>query len=81
MITVLKLTTSGRGKPSRFAGSRIIVVSILAADCKSPRATCAFEVYDFYKPRGDTEYATVDGKLSQDAYLASVDTCWSRLKV
>jgi len=45
-----------------------------------PRHTHAVEVYDFYKPRGDTEYATVDGKLSQNAYLTAVDTCWAGLK-
>lgn len=45
-----------------------------------PRATHAFEVYDFYKPRGDTEYASVDGKLSQGAYISSVDICWAGLK-
>ena len=45
-----------------------------------PRCTHAVEVYDFYKPRGDTEYATVDGKLSQSAYLPAVDECWSGLK-
>ena len=45
-----------------------------------PRCTHASEVYDFYKPRGDIEYPTVDGKLSQTAYLTAVDECWAGLK-
>ena len=45
-----------------------------------PRSTHATETYDFYKPRGDTEYPTVDGKLSQTAYLTAVDECWAGLK-
>ena len=71
--------------PARPTGGGGAVAMLVGPDAPlvmaGPRATHAFEVYDFYKPRGDTEYATVDGKLSQDAYLASVDTCWSRLKV
>lgn len=70
--------------PARPTGGGGAVAMLVGPDAPlvmaGPRATHAFEVYDFYKPRGDTEYATVDGKLSQDAYLASVDTCWSRLK-
>ena len=34
-------------------------------------------VYDFYKPN-HSEYAVVDGKLSQWAYLSSVDNCYRR---
>ena len=44
------------------------------------RCTHAAEVWDFYKPRGDIEYPTVDGKLSQTAYLTAVDECWAGLK-
>lgn len=70
--------------PARPTGGGGAVAMLVGPDAPlaivGPRATHAFEVYDFYKPRGDTEYATVDGKLSQDAYLTSVDLCWSRLK-
>jgi hydroxymethylglutaryl-CoA synthase len=37
------------------------------------------DVYDFYKPN-HSEYAAVDGKLSQWAYLSSVDACYKRYK-
>lgn len=41
------------------------------------RASHFLSVYDFYKPH-HSEYAAVDGKLSQWAYLSSVDTCYAR---
>jgi len=34
--------------------------------------------YDFYKPNLDSEYPVVDGKLSVDCYLRSVDLCYGR---
>lgn len=37
------------------------------------------DVYDFYKP-AHSEYPVVDGKLSQWAYLTSVDHCYERYK-
>jgi hydroxymethylglutaryl-CoA synthase len=43
------------------------------------RSTHVLDVYDFYKPN-HSEYASVDGKLSQWAYLNSVDMCYSRYK-
>jgi len=70
--------------PARPTGGGGAVAMLIGADAplviSGPRHTHAFEVYDFYKPRGDTEYATVDGKLSQNAYLSAVDTCWAGLK-
>lgn len=43
------------------------------------RSTHVLDVYDFYKPF-HSEYAAVDGKLSQWAYLSSVDMCYKRYK-
>jgi hydroxymethylglutaryl-CoA synthase len=43
------------------------------------RSSHALDVYDFYKPH-HSEYASVDGKLSQWAYLNSVDMCYQRYK-
>mmetsp|Transcript_1533 Transcript_1533/g.2336 ORF Transcript_1533/g.2336 Transcript_1533/m.2336 type:complete len:509 (-) Transcript_1533:1649-3175(-) len=37
-------------------------------------------VYDFYKPHMDSEYPVVDGKLSNDCYMRSIDSCYSRYK-
>lgn len=43
------------------------------------RSSHVIDCYDFYKPH-HSEYAAVDGKLSQWAYLSSVDTCYTRYK-
>ena len=70
--------------PARPTGGGGAVAMLIGPDAPlaitGPRCTHAVEVYDFYKPRGDTEYAMVDGKLSQSAYLTAVDECWSGLK-
>ena len=70
--------------PARPTGGGGAVAMLIGADAPlaliGPRATRAVEVYDFYKPSGTTEYASVDGKLSQSAYIASVDVCWAGLK-
>jgi hydroxymethylglutaryl-CoA synthase len=70
--------------PARPTGGGGAVAMLIGPDAPlalaGPRATHAFEVYDFYKPRGDTEYATVDGKLSQAAFLTCVDRTWAGLK-
>lgn len=70
--------------PARPTGGGGAVAMLIGPDAPlalvGPRATHAVEVYDFYKPSGTTEYATVDGKLSQNAYLTAVDRCWAGLK-
>ena len=43
------------------------------------RSSHCLDIYDFYKPH-HSEYASVDGKLSQWAYLNSVDMCYQRYK-
>lgn len=43
------------------------------------RSTHSIDVYDFYKP-SNSEYAKVNGTLSQWVYLSSVDTCYTRYK-
>ena len=42
------------------------------------RFTHAIDVWDFYKPR-HSEYAAVDGRLSQACYLRCVDACYAGL--
>ena len=70
--------------PARPTGGGGAVAILLGPDAPlaivGPRCTHAVECYDFYKPRGDTEYAMVDGKLSQSAYLTGVDVTWAGLK-
>lgn len=43
------------------------------------RASHMEHVYDFYKPDFNSEYPTVDGKLSNACYLRAVDNCYTRL--
>ena len=43
------------------------------------RSSHFMECYDFYKPH-HSEYAAVDGKLSQWAYLHSLDSCYGLYK-
>ena len=69
--------------PARPTGGGGAVAMLIGPDAPlalaGPRMTHAAEVYDFYKPN-HSEYATVDGKLSQNAYLTAVDRCWAGLK-
>ena len=70
--------------PARPTGGGGAVAMLIGPNAplafSGPRCTSAVEVYDFYKPHGDSEYAVVDGKLSQSAYLTAVDVCWAGLK-
>ncbi|KAJ8601572.1 hypothetical protein CTAYLR_005222 [Chrysophaeum taylorii] len=71
---------AGPARPSGGCGAVAMLVGPDAPIVLDPkRATCGMDVWDFYKPRGDSEYATVDGKLSQACYLSSVDRCWGLL--
>lgn len=40
------------------------------------RAVHMQSVYDFYKPRMNSEYAVVDGPLSVQSYSAALDACY-----
>lgn len=44
------------------------------------RASFFTDVYDFYKPDLNSEFPTVDGKLSTDVYLESLSQCLALLK-
>ena len=68
----------GPARPSGGAGAFAALIGPDAPLVLEPfRATCALDVWDFYKPF-HSEYAAVDGKLSQACYLRSVDTCWKK---
>jgi hydroxymethylglutaryl-CoA synthase len=71
----------GPARPTGGCGSIAMLVGPGAPLVIEPgvRASHALDIYDFYKPN-HSEYATVDGKLSQWAYLSSVDTCYERYK-
>jgi len=70
---------AGPARPTGGCGALAILIGPDAVLALEPgvRATHTLDVYDFYKPH-HSEYASVDGKLSQWAYLSSVDTCYQR---
>jgi len=71
----------GPARPTGGCGAFAILIGPNAPLALEPgvRATHVMDVYDFYKPN-HSEYASVDGKLSQWAYLSSVDQCYRRYK-
>ena len=77
MLEISATPRRGSGTPAAAANAATKASPLALSGA---RATHAVEVYDFYKPSGATEYATVDGKLSQNAYLTAVDKCWALLK-
>lgn len=72
---------AGPARPTGGCGTVAMLVGPNAPLVMEPgvRATHALDVYDFYKPF-HSEYAQVDGALSQWAYLSSVDTTYTRYK-
>ena len=44
----------------------------------STRTTHATHVWDFFKPKMDSEYPEVNGALSQTCYLRALDDCYNR---
>lgn len=70
--------------PARPTGGCGAIAMLLGPDAplvleSGVRSSHVLDVYDFYKPN-NSEYALVDGKLSQYAYLSSVDNCYKRYK-
>ncbi|XP_008208687.1 hydroxymethylglutaryl-CoA synthase 1 [Nasonia vitripennis] len=71
---------SGSARPTGGAGAVAMLVgpdAPLVFD-RGLRASCMRHAYDFYKPDLRSEYPTVDGKLSIQCYLSSLDTCYQR---
>ena len=71
----------GPARPTGGCGTIAILLGPDAPLVFEPgvRASHCLDIYDFYKPQ-HSEYATVDGRLSQKAYLSSVDVCYQRYK-
>lgn len=71
---------SGSARPTGGAGAIAMLVgpdAPLVLD-RGLRASCMRHAYDFYKPDLRSEYPVVDGKLSIQCYLSSLDTCYQR---
>ena len=71
----------GPARPTGGCGAFAMLIGPDAPLAIEPgvRSSHMMDIYDFYKPY-HSEYAAVDGKLSQWAYLSSVDTCYERYK-
>ncbi|CAM9992785.1 unnamed protein product [Scytosiphon promiscuus] len=69
---------AGPARPTGGCGAVAILIGPDAPLVLEPglRATHARDEYDFYKPK-HSEYAEVDGRLSQSVYLESVDKCYA----
>lgn len=72
----------GSARPTGGAGAVAILVgpdAPLVFD-RGLRASCMRHAYDFYKPNLRSEYPVVDGKLSIQCYLSSLDNCYQKYR-
>lgn len=67
----------GNARPTGGCGAVAILIGPNAPLVFDPfRATHMTHTYDFYKPDPSSEYPTVDGKLSLQAYISAIDHCY-----
>lgn len=67
----------GNARPTGGCGAVAMLIGPNAPLVFDPfRATHMTNTYDFYKPDPSSEYPTVDGKLSLQAYITAVDKCY-----
>lgn len=67
----------GNARPTGGCGAIAMLVGPNAPLVFEPfRATHMTHTYDFYKPDPASEYPTVDGKLSLQAYILAIDKCY-----
>ena len=69
--------------PARPTGGCGAVAMLVGRNAPLPinlrtRSTYASHVWDFFKPKMDSEYPEVNGALSQTCYLRALDDCYSR---
>eukprot|EP00126_Sphaerothecum_destruens_P004424 Sdes_comp18181_c0_seq1m7702 len=71
---------SGPARPTGGAGCVAMLVGPNAPLVfeRGLRATHMEHAWDFYKPRMESEFPEVDGKLSIESYLKSLDICYQR---
>lgn len=71
----------GNARPTGGCGAIAMLIGPNAPLVFDPfRATHMTHTYDFYKPDPSSEYPTVDGKLSLQAYISAVDKCYQAYK-
>jgi hydroxymethylglutaryl-CoA synthase len=70
----------GPARPSGGCGAVAMLIgrnAPLKIDLRT-RTTHATNVWDFFKPKMDSEYPEVNGALSQKCYLQALDDCYTR---
>ena len=70
----------GPARPTGGCGAVALLIgrnAPLIIDMRS-RATHACHVWDFFKPKMESEYPEVNGALSQTCYLRALDDCYTR---
>jgi len=78
----IAIYAEGNARCTGGAGAVAMVVgpnSALILD-RGLRGTHMKHVYDFYKPKLDSEYPEVDGPLSIECYLSALDICYDRYR-
>uniref|UniRef100_A0A915KNM5 Hydroxymethylglutaryl-CoA synthase n=1 Tax=Romanomermis culicivorax TaxID=13658 RepID=A0A915KNM5_ROMCU len=79
VVVMADIASYDRG-PARCTGGAGALALLIGPDAPIVLDTVfAFHkthVYDFYKPKGDSEYPVVDGKLSIDCYTDALDKCF-----
>lgn len=72
----------GPARPSGGCAAVVMLIGPNAPLVLEPglRGSHMEHVYDFYKPTHGSEYPTVDGVLSIDCYLRSLDVCYQHYK-
>jgi len=78
----IAIYSTGAARPTGGAGAVAMLIgpnAPLVLD-RGLRATHVQHAYDFYKPDMSSEYPTVDGKLSIQCYLQSLDQCYQLYK-
>lgn len=71
--------------PARPTGGAGAIAMVIGPDAplvfdRGVRSSHMSHAYDFYKPNQQSEYPVVDGKLSIECYLKSLDTCYQRYR-
>ncbi|CAH0478993.1 unnamed protein product [Peronospora belbahrii] len=78
VATDIAVYPKGPARPTGGCGAVAMLIgpdAPMVLDCKT-KATHADNVWDFYKPNVNSEYPTVDGKLSNLCYLHALDECY-----
>lgn len=82
LVVASDIAVYARGSARPTGGCAAVAMLIgpdapLVIDTRT-KVTSAVHTWDFYKPDPSSEFATVDGALSQTCYMQSLDDCYLR---